>query len=59
MKGILEIYQGFEGLTSLVDVGGGDGGILNMIISKYPTIKGNNFDLAHILDRSPTHPGKN
>ncbi|GMN31200.1 hypothetical protein TIFTF001_003147 [Ficus carica] len=27
MKRILEIYQGFEGLTSLVDVGGGDGGI--------------------------------
>lgn len=25
MKKILEVYQGFEGLTSLVDVGGGTG----------------------------------
>ncbi|PON37752.1 O-methyltransferase COMT-type [Parasponia andersonii] len=44
-------------LTSLVDVGGGDDTILNMIISKYPSIKGFNFDLATILDKSPHHPG--
>ncbi|KAM6588277.1 hypothetical protein CsatA_010882 [Cannabis sativa] len=57
MKRILEIYQGFEGLTSLVDVGGGDGAILNMIISKYPHIKGINYDLAAILENSPPYPG--
>lgn len=57
MKRILEIYKGFEGLTSLVDVGGGDGTILNMIISKYPSIKGINFDLAAIVDKSPSYPG--
>lgn len=57
MKRILEIYKGFEGLTSLVDVGGGDGTILHMIISKYPDIKGINFDLAAILDKSPSYPG--
>ncbi|KAL0016165.1 hypothetical protein SO802_003234 [Lithocarpus litseifolius] len=57
MKKILEIYKGFEGLKLLVDVGGGDGTILNMIISKYPTIKGVNFDLASILEKSPSYPG--
>ncbi|GMH18300.1 hypothetical protein Nepgr_020141 [Nepenthes gracilis] len=40
MKKVLEVYKGFEGLSSLVDVGGGIGATLNMIISKYPTIKG-------------------
>lgn len=39
MKKMLEIYGGFEGLKSLVDVGGGDGTILNLIVSKYPAIK--------------------
>ncbi|KAM3759536.1 hypothetical protein ACB098_01G127500 [Castanea mollissima] len=57
MKKILEKYKGFEGLKLLVDVGGGDGTILNMIISKYPTIKGVNFDLASVLERSPSYPG--
>ncbi|PON61117.1 O-methyltransferase COMT-type [Trema orientale] len=28
-----------------------------MIISMYPSIKGFNFDLATILDKSPCHPG--
>ncbi|KAF3972508.1 hypothetical protein CMV_004009 [Castanea mollissima] len=56
MKKILEKYKGFEGLKLLVDVGGGDGTILNMIISKYPTIKGVNFDLASVLERSPSYP---
>ncbi|XP_062074022.1 caffeic acid 3-O-methyltransferase-like [Humulus lupulus] len=57
MKRILEIYEGFKGLTSLVDVGGGDGANLNMIIPKYPAIKGINFDLPAILDKSSSFPG--
>lgn len=56
MKEILEIYKGFQGLTSIVDVGGGDGAILNMIISKYPTIKGINFDLAAVIQKAPSYP---
>ena len=59
IKKILEEYKGFEGLNLLVDVGGGDGTILNMIISKYPTIKGVNFDLASVLEKSPSYPGMN
>ncbi|KAJ6297822.1 hypothetical protein OIU76_019016 [Salix suchowensis] len=57
MKRILDIYDGFEGLTSLVDVGGGDGSVLNMIVSKYPAIKGINFDLASVIENSPSYPG--
>lgn len=57
MKKILEKYKGFEGLKSLVDVGGGDATILNMIISKYPTINGVNFDLPSVIETSPSYPG--
>ncbi|CAH9070880.1 unnamed protein product [Cuscuta epithymum] len=49
MKKILECYKGFEGLKSLVDVGGGTGATLNLILSKYPNIKGINFDLPHVI----------
>ncbi|KAK8655304.1 hypothetical protein V6N13_107887 [Hibiscus sabdariffa] len=28
-----------------------------MIVSKYPTIKGINFDLPHVIDQAPTLPG--
>ena len=59
MKKILEKYKGFEGLKLLVDVGGGDGTLLNMIISKYPTIKGVNFDLASVIEKSPSYLGMN
>lgn len=57
MKEILESYKGFEGLRTLVDAGGGDCTILNMIVSKYPTIKGINYDLAPVIEKSPSYPG--
>lgn len=57
MKKILEIYKGFEGLTSLVDVGGGTGAVVNMIVSKHPSLKGINFDLPHVIDDAPSYPG--
>ncbi|KAF5460463.1 hypothetical protein F2P56_020327 [Juglans regia] len=57
MEKILETYKGFEGLKSLVDVGGHDGTILNIIISKYPSIKGVNFDMASVIEKSPPYPG--
>ncbi|KAJ0102642.1 hypothetical protein Patl1_04824 [Pistacia atlantica] len=47
MKGILEVYRGYDGLASLVDVAGGTGKCLHMITSKYPYIKGINYDLPH------------
>lgn len=55
MKKILEKYNGFEGLGTLVDVGGGTGATLSSIISKYPTIKGINFDLPHVVEDAPSY----
>ncbi|KAM4131108.1 hypothetical protein ACJW30_01G153000 [Castanea mollissima] len=57
MKKILEVYQGFEGLTSLVDVGGGTGKCMSMITSKNASIKGINFDLPHVIQSAPSYPG--
>ncbi|KAK1392148.1 Caffeic acid 3-O-methyltransferase [Heracleum sosnowskyi] len=55
MNKILENYNGFEGLTSLVDVAGGTGASLKAVISKYPTIKGINFDLPHVVEDAPSY----
>ncbi|KAK9122377.1 hypothetical protein Syun_019994 [Stephania yunnanensis] len=57
MKKLLETYKGFGGLSSVVDVGGGTGATINMIISKHPSIKGINFDLPHVIEDAPTYPG--
>ncbi|KAK7271439.1 hypothetical protein RJT34_27346 [Clitoria ternatea] len=57
MKKILEIYSGFEGISLLVDVGGGVGQSLNMIISKYPSIRGINFDLPQVIHHAPAYAG--
>ncbi|CAJ1832166.1 unnamed protein product [Sphenostylis stenocarpa] len=57
MKRILEVYTGYEGISTLVDVGGGTGQCLKMIISKYPSINGINFDLPHVIENSPPIPG--
>ncbi|PIA28374.1 hypothetical protein AQUCO_07000003v1 [Aquilegia coerulea] len=57
MKKILELYKGFEGLNSLVDVGGGIGATSNMIVSKYPSVKAINFDLPHVIANAPKYPG--
>ncbi|MBA0773569.1 hypothetical protein Gotri_008837 [Gossypium trilobum] len=35
----------------------GTGATLSMIVSKYPTIKGINFDLPHVIENAPTCPG--
>ncbi|WCJ39229.1 O-methyltransferase family protein [Euphorbia peplus] len=57
MNGILAKYEGFEGVETLVDVGGGIGRVLNMVISKYPSIKGINFDLPLVVQSAPSYPG--
>ncbi|XVF51173.1 hypothetical protein PTKIN_Ptkin04bG0163200 [Pterospermum kingtungense] len=54
---LLKSYEGFDGLNCLVDVGGGNGSILHRIVSKYPSIKGINFDLPQIIEKSPSYPG--
>lgn len=57
MKKVLEIYKGFEGLSQVVDVGGGLGTNLKLIVSKYPQIKGINFDLPLVVKDAPNFPG--
>ncbi|KAK1411028.1 hypothetical protein QVD17_37572 [Tagetes erecta] len=57
MKKILECYHGFNNLKRVVDVGGGLGVTLNMIISKHPTIHGINFDLPHVIQHAPLYAG--
>lgn len=59
MNSILESYKGFERLKmkSLVDVGGGLGITINIITTKYPSIRGFNFDLPHVIQHAPAYPG--
>ncbi|XP_043719655.1 caffeic acid 3-O-methyltransferase-like [Telopea speciosissima] len=57
MNKVLDTYKGFEGLRVLVDVGGGNGQILGMIVSKYPSIKGINLDLPNVTEKALPCPG--
>ncbi|XP_045789198.1 anthranilate N-methyltransferase-like [Trifolium pratense] len=57
MKRILEIYEGFEHINRLVDVGGGLGINIKLITSKYPHIHGVNFDLPHVIEHAPPYAG--
>ncbi|RCV29960.1 hypothetical protein SETIT_6G055900v2 [Setaria italica] len=56
-KKLLEFYTGFEGVGTLVDVGGGIGATLHAITSCHPQIKGVNFDLPHVISEAPPFPG--
>ncbi|XWS57881.1 hypothetical protein CRYUN_Cryun09bG0211300 [Craigia yunnanensis] len=57
MNKILETYKGFETISQVVDVGGGWGTNLKLIVSKYPHIKGINFDQPHVIKDAPDCPG--
>ncbi|XVF06639.1 hypothetical protein REPUB_Repub06bG0067300 [Reevesia pubescens] len=57
MNQILGTYKGFEGLSQVVDVGGGWGTNLKLIVSKYPQINGINFDLPQVIKDAPPCPG--
>ncbi|XP_038905852.1 caffeic acid 3-O-methyltransferase-like [Benincasa hispida] len=56
MKKIVKSYKGFANLKQLVDVGGGLGVGLQIITSTYPSIKGINFDLPHVIQNAPSYP---
>ncbi|RDX63290.1 hypothetical protein CR513_58299, partial [Mucuna pruriens] len=57
LAGLLKFYKGFEGISTLVDVGGGAGENLKLIVSAYPSIKGINFDLPQMIQNAPPYPG--
>ncbi|KAF7081904.1 hypothetical protein CFC21_085809 [Triticum aestivum] len=56
-KKLLELYKGFNGLDTLVDVGGGIGATVGAITAHYPTVKGINFDLPHVISEAPPFSG--
>ncbi|KAL8267993.1 hypothetical protein R6Q59_001791 [Mikania micrantha] len=57
MKEVLECYDGFKNLKCVVDVGGGLGITINMIVAKHPNIMGINFDLPHVTQHAPLYQG--
>ncbi|EPS74295.1 hypothetical protein M569_00461, partial [Genlisea aurea] len=54
---LLQTYTGFEGLKSLVDVGGGFGVTIKIIKDKHPSIQCFNLDLPHVIAKAPSFPG--
>ncbi|KAJ4957389.1 hypothetical protein NE237_024500 [Protea cynaroides] len=57
MNKFLHMYKGFEGLNSVVDVGGGFAIALRKITAMYPSIRGINFDLPYVVAEAPSYPG--
>ncbi|KAJ0010621.1 hypothetical protein Pint_34207 [Pistacia integerrima] len=57
IKGCPEV---FDGVGSLVDVGGGNGTALGLLVKAFPWIRGINFDLPHVVcDAEQSHGVKN
>ncbi|XP_047060434.1 tricetin 3',4',5'-O-trimethyltransferase-like [Lolium rigidum] len=54
---LLEFYGGFDGVDTLVDVGGGLGATIHAVTSRYPHIKGVNFDLPQVISQAPSLAG--
>ncbi|KAL8256849.1 hypothetical protein R6Q59_028890 [Mikania micrantha] len=57
LDAIMSTYDFGSLKGSLVDVGGGIGVILNEIVTKYPRLKGINFDLPHVVSSAPSYEG--
>ncbi|KAL6145662.1 hypothetical protein ACLB2K_056347 [Fragaria x ananassa] len=58
IKAVLDGYDGFQGVTRLVDVGGSAGDCLKMIMDRYPNVReGINFDLPEVVAKAPTIAG--
>ncbi|XP_076911544.1 desmethylxanthohumol 6'-O-methyltransferase-like [Bidens hawaiensis] len=54
---IMSTYDFSSLKGTLVDVGGGVGATLNEIVTKYPHLKGINFDLPHVISSAPSYEG--
>ncbi|KAL7170582.1 hypothetical protein ACSBR2_035455 [Camellia fascicularis] len=58
MKAIMTGYKdGFCGVGSMVDVGGGTGATMSEIVKVHPHIKGIKFDLPHVIATAPKFGG--
>ncbi|PPR91908.1 hypothetical protein GOBAR_AA28777 [Gossypium barbadense] len=54
IKGCPEVFDGVE---SLVDVGGGNGTALSLLVKAFPWIRGIKFDLPHVVAVAPKSGG--
>ncbi|CAL0313269.1 unnamed protein product [Lupinus luteus] len=51
---IIEDYsEAFDGINSLVDVGGGNGTAMSIVVKACSWIRAINFDLQHVIDKAP------
>ncbi|KAI6695954.1 hypothetical protein NL676_023664 [Syzygium grande] len=57
MGKLMDRYDGFKGAKTVVDVGGGVGECLKLILSKHPHLRGINFDLPHVVKNGLSYPG--
>ncbi|CAI9786426.1 unnamed protein product [Fraxinus pennsylvanica] len=58
MSAIIDNYaEVFKGIGSLVDVGGGNGTTLGILVKKCPWIRGISFDLPHVVSSAQNWDG--
>ncbi|KAL6975809.1 hypothetical protein U1Q18_024605 [Sarracenia purpurea var. burkii] len=58
MAAIASGYKdGFAGVGTVVDLGGGTGAAVAEIVKAHPRIKGINFDLPHVIATAPVYAG--
>ncbi|XP_059064155.1 anthranilate N-methyltransferase-like [Cryptomeria japonica] len=57
MKEIVSCYRGFEELGPVVDIDGGHGVALGLIVKAYLHVQGINFDLPHVIQTALDIPG--
>ncbi|KAH9320109.1 hypothetical protein KI387_021878, partial [Taxus chinensis] len=57
MASVVKMYDGFKSVKSVVDVAGGVGSALSVIIKEHPHIHAINFDLPHVIASAPAIPG--
>jgi hypothetical protein len=50
-QAVLDAYD-FAGITTLADVGGGNGSKLTAILQRHPRLKGLLYDLPHVVERA-------
>lgn len=57
-KKLLQRFHGLDGLSVLIDVGGGTGAMLQTIIGYHKHLRGINYDLPHVIGQAPSIKGQ-
>ena len=53
---VLEKYEGFRDVKTMVDVGGGTGAVMRAVVKKHPHIHGIVFDLPQVIAEARLAP---